>query len=302
VLLASMAEAVQTAEQNSLNLQSGIGDLFGETIASASAADVYANFRHIRPWSEHRRLQEEKDTLGLYLSGHPISAYLPELSRFVRNNINNLKAEKGQQLIAGLVHEIRQIKSKKGDAMAVLTLDDRSGRIEATLFPETWLQYRELLKLDTVVVLEGSVAMDDYNGNSKLKVTTRRILKLEEARREYARSLSLTLQAHQLQVESLPALEALLGSFRLDGTVPVKALPPARQGRSGRQEGRHNAEEAETREPGCAIILHLEKAGAAGSVKGMISLGPKWRVQPDDELLVRLRERFGSANVVLNYQ
>ncbi|MES2606770.1 MAG: DNA polymerase III subunit alpha [Pseudomonadota bacterium] len=300
VLLAAMPEAVQTAEQNSMMQQSGVGDLFGDTITSVTSTDVYANFRHIRAWSEQRRLQEEKETLGLYLSGHPISVYLPELSRFVRHNINNLKPEKGMQLIAGLVHDVRQIKSKKGDAMAVVTLDDRSGRIEATLFPDTYLYYRELLRVDTVVVLEGSVAMDEYNGDSKLKVMARRVLRMEEARREYARSLSLSLQGHHLQVESLAALEALLGSFRPTVETQVKAPPPPLRSRGpGGRDNRQNAVETEQREPGCSIVLHLEKPG---SVKGTLTLGREWRVQPDDELLSRLRERFGSANVALNYQ
>ena len=303
-LLASLPEAVQTAEQNSHMLQSGVGDLFGDTITPVTSADVYANFRHTRAWSEQRRLQEEKDTLGLYLSGHPISVHLPELSRFVRNRISNLKAEKGQQLIAGLVHDIRLIKSKKGDTMAVVTLDDRSGRIEVTLFPDSWTQFRELLKPDSIVVVEGSVALDDYNGESKLKVTVRRVLRLEEARRDYARSVSLSLQAHHLQVESLAVLETLLGSFRLDTVTHVKPPPAAaRQGsmRQGR-EGRGQAAEAETREPGCNVVVHIEKGGAGGGVKGSLTLGSNWRVQPDDELLSSLRERFGNASVTLNYQ
>jgi hypothetical protein len=50
------------------------------------------------------------------------------------------------------------------------------------------------------------------------------------------------------------------------------------------------------------VLLHVEKAGPRGSVKGTLSLGARWRVQPDDELLLRLRERFGSASVALNYQ
>jgi DNA polymerase-3 subunit alpha len=286
VLLASMGEAVKTAEQNSMMQRSGVGDLFGETITPVSSGDVYANFRHIRAWSEQRRLQEEKQTLGLYLSGHPISGYLPELSRFVRNNIHNLKPEKGSQLIAGLVHEVRQIKSKKGDAMAAVTLDDRSGRIEATLFPDIYQQYRGLLQEDNILVMEGNVSLDDFNGASKLKVTVRRVMRMEEARREYARSLSLSLQAHQLQVESLAALEAMLGSFRL-------------------------APEATS---GCNIVVHIEvpgekhgdkhgaRPGEKHGVKGTLALGRDWRVQPDDELLSRLRDRFGHNAVALHYQ
>jgi len=185
-----------------------------------------------------------------------------------------------------------------------VTLDDRSGRIEVTLFPDSWTQFRELLKPDSIVVIEGSVALDDYNGESKLKVTVRRVLRLEEARRDYARSVSLSLQAHHLQVESLAVLETLLGSFRLDPVTHVKPPPAAaRQGsmRQGR-EGRGQAAEAETREPGCNVVVHIEKGGAGGGVKGSLTLGSNWRVQPDDELLSSLRERFGNASVTLNYQ
>ena len=307
VLLAAMGEAVQTAEQNSHMQQSGVGDLFGETITPVESGDVYANFRNIRPWSDQRRLQEEKETLGLYLSGHPISTHLPELSRFVRNRINNLKAEKGNQLIAGLVHEIRQIRSKRGDAMAVVTLDDRSGRIEATLFPDTYQQYREQLKLDQIVVLEGTVAVDDFNGESKLKVTARRLLRLEEARREFARSLSLTLQTHQLQVESLAVLEAILAQYKVEaGTPRLQPVRPTREragGRSGRMmEEPFNGSGSESREAGCSIQLHLEKHDSRAAIRGTVKFGNGWRVQPDDELLARLRERFGSASVALDYQ
>ena len=270
VLLASLAEAVQTAEQNSQRQQSGVGDLFGELITPVPSSDVYANFRHIRPWSDQRRLQEEKDTLGLYLSGHPISAYLPELSRFIRASISNLKAEKGVQLLAGLVHEVRQIKSKRGDAMAVVTLDDRTARIEVTLFAEAYQQYRELLQVDQVVVIEGSVALDDFNGSSKLKVTARRVLTLEAARLEFARGLSVSLQAPHLQVEPAAVLEGLLAGFRL----------------------------APSANAGCSVQIHVEKPG----VKGALALGTGWRVIPSDELLYKLRERFGSSSVALLYQ
>jgi len=116
--------------------------------------------------------------------------------------------------------------------------------------------------------------------------------------------VSLSLQAHHLQVESLAVLETLLGSFRLDPVTHVKPPPAAaRQGsmRQGR-EGRGQAAEAETREPGCNVVVHIEKGGAGGGVKGSLTLGSNWRVQPDDELLSSLRERFGNASVTLNYQ
>ncbi|HTQ99083.1 MAG TPA: hypothetical protein VMH83_03795, partial [Candidatus Acidoferrum sp.] len=106
------------------------------------------------------------------------------------------------------------------------------------------------------------------------------------------------LQAHQLQVESLAALESLLGSFRLLASTAKPVTAPTRPAREGRQNGTDH----EVREPGCTILLQVEKAGPRGLVRGTLSLGKQWRVQPDDELLSRLRERFGSASVALNYQ
>jgi DNA polymerase III subunit alpha len=311
VLLASMGEAVQTAEQNSRLQQSGVGDLFGDTIKPVMTADVYANFRHIRPWSDQRRLQEEKETLGLYLSGHPISSHLAEITRFVRQSISNLKPEKATQLIAGLVHEVRQIKSKRGDTMAAVTLDDRSGRIEATLFPDVYQQYRDLLQVDNIVVVEGSVSLDEFNGASKLKVTVRRVMKLEQARLEYARSVSLSLQAHHLKVESLAALEALLTEFRMPAAPTASAsqfeskvgskieLKVEQRVESKRaQKGGPKADaRTEGKELGCSVLVHLEKP----SVKGSMTLGREWKVVPADELLLRLRDHFGTANVALNY-
>jgi DNA polymerase-3 subunit alpha len=255
---------------------------------------VYANFRHIRPWAAQRRLQEEKDTLGLYLSGHPISEFLPELLRITRHRIDALKPEKGAQLVAGLIHDVRLIKSKRGDTIAIATLDDRSDRIEVSLFGEAYLQYRELLVKDTVVVVEGVVSLDEYNGNGQLQVRARRILSLQDARREFMRALELTLHHSRLSVESLPALGRLLGEFHADarqmqdhavtaqaGSAPVPAVagdaPPAARG--------------------CEVLLHLELP----EVKGSVTLGDRWRVLPDDGLLQRLRETFGADNVSLSY-
>ena len=79
VLLASMGEAVKTAEQSDRTEASGVADMFGDLVPDNSADDIYSNYRNVRPWSEQRRLQEEKDSLGLYLSGHPIEEYLPEI-------------------------------------------------------------------------------------------------------------------------------------------------------------------------------------------------------------------------------
>jgi DNA polymerase III subunit alpha len=295
VLLASMPDAVKTAEQNSRSAASGVGDLFGEASPAPQNEDVYAAFRHVRPWSDQQRLKEEMETLGLFLSGHPINEYLPELRQITRNVIADLKADKAPQLIAGLIHDVRTMKSKRGDTIAIVTLDDRSGRIEASLFGEVYLQCRELLRKHSVVVVEGAVSLDEYNGNGQLQVRVRRLFSLQDARCQLARKLSLTLQQEGLKVESLPALEAILGAHRVQATA-TNGIAGSRVAHGGGvQEPPARTESSKT--AGCEIVMHVQRAG----VQGTISFGPAWRVQPDAELLQKLRDNYGKASVALQY-
>jgi DNA polymerase-3 subunit alpha len=306
VLLASMGDAVKTAEQNSRAEASGVDDLFGEIVPAPQHEDLYAAFRNVRPWSEQRRLQEEKETLGLYLSGHPISEFLPELAQITRNVISNLKADKAPQLVAGLIHDLRIIKSKRGDNIAVVTLDDRSARIEASFFGEVYQQCRELLRKDTVIVVEGVVSIDEYNGNGQLQIRVRRAMSLQDARCHYARRLSLTLQQERLAVESLPALEALLAAHKLrpaaeSGNVGARVSQAGggRDSYARNEPGRGEAGRGEQPRAagGCEVVLHFQRA----EVQGSIVFGPQWRVQPDDDLLQKLRDKYGRSSVALQY-
>src|SRR5690606_34593842 len=98
VMFAAMGEAVKTAEQATANTNAGMMDLFGAVIAEdQSEKDVYADFRRTRTWTMKERLHAEKETLGLYLTGHPIDEYESELEHLVSSRIANLKPEKGNQ-------------------------------------------------------------------------------------------------------------------------------------------------------------------------------------------------------------
>ncbi|MDT8398087.1 MAG: DNA polymerase III subunit alpha [Pseudomonadales bacterium] len=275
VLMASMSEAVKTAEQSSRNQASGTDDLFGEVVPAADT-EIYRNFRAVRPWSDQRRLQEEKETLGLYLSGHPIEQYLPEIARISKNRINNLKPERSPQLVAGLVHDLRIIKSRRGDNIAIVTLDDRSARIDVSLFGEVYEQCHDNLQRDTVVVVDGIVSQDEYSGNGTLQIRARQLWSFQQARQQFAKSIGLNLHQQHLAVESLLKLEGILADYRVQamGTPDPAESPPA-----------------------CEVVVTYECKGARGN----IVLGEAWRVKPHDELLHRLREQYGENQIVLNY-
>ncbi|GAB3095097.1 DNA polymerase III subunit alpha [Pseudomaricurvus hydrocarbonicus] len=263
VLLAAMQEAVKAAEQSAANANAGMVDLFGDVVPTAqSGADVYGEFRHVRSWSIKERLNGEKDTLGLYLTGHPIEEYRNELKHLVSSRIVDLKPEKSSQNVAGLVVGLRVMRTKRGDNMAFVTLDDRSGRIECAIFSDTYNEYREKLVKDGMLIIEGQVNFDDYSGG--LKMRAEKVRSLADARIDLARGLVIEVSSDQLP-QSFPKQLANL-------------LEPYRQGR-------------------CAVKLNYRRPDASGRVL----LGASWRVRPQDELLENLREICGRDKVSLEY-
>ncbi|PVZ20749.1 MULTISPECIES: DNA polymerase III subunit alpha [unclassified Pseudomonas] len=194
-LLAAMEEAIKSAEQTARSHDSGHVDLFGG-LFEAEDVDVYASYRKARPLALKERLKGEKDTLGLYLTGHPIDEYEAEVRRFARQRIVDLKPARDTQTIAGMIVAMRVMKNKKGDKMGFITLDDRSGRIEASLFADAFAGAQHLLQNDAVVVIEGEVSNDDFSGGLRLRV--KRVMTIEEARTQLAESLRVKVAGTEL--------------------------------------------------------------------------------------------------------
>ncbi len=261
VLMASMGEAVKAAEQAAKNVEIGMVDLFGETLATDDR-DVYSEFRRARPWSSKERLQGEKETLGLFVTGHPIDEYEHELKRFVRNRIVDLKPDNyNAQTVAGLVVSQRSMKNKRGDNMAFVLLDDRTARIEVTLFADVFDQAREKLGKDAVLVVEGTVTHDDYSGS--LKMRAKSVRTVVEAREQNARALRLSLHQNVLSENFVARFKSLLS---------------------------HNA-------GSCPVEIDYQRDDCSARLR----LGENWRVCPSDELVTRLREDCGTNNVMIHY-
>jgi DNA polymerase-3 subunit alpha len=261
VLMASMREAVKAAEQSASNRDAGMSDLFGELVPDDDS-DVYREFQNVRPWNTKQRLQGEKETLGLYVTGHPIDDYEQELRQFVPKRIVDLKADRGSQTIAGLVINMRTITTQRGATMAFVLLDDRSARLEVVLRGDTYEQYRELLIKDTILIVEGVVAVDDYNGG--LKINGKVLRSLMDARQDRVRELVLSLSEQDFSKQFSQQFKQLLETSL-----------------SGR----------------CPIAINYRRSGVTGKLR----LGNEWRVQPSDELIQRLKDRFGNEAVSLNY-
>lgn len=264
VMFAALGEAVKTAEQRAANADAGMVDLFGSIIEEESSQrDVYEDFRKVKRWSIKERLNGEKDTLGLYLTGHPIEEYQDELKHLVSCRIADLKPDKNKQTVAGLVVAFRVMKTKRGDSMAFVTLDDRSGRIEVAVFADTYNTYREKLNKDAMLVIEGVISFDDYSGGLKMRADA--AMDLAEARLTKAQAINIIWNHEELAPNSVQQLKEIL--------VP------------------HNR-------GACPVALQYHRPDCAAKVW----LGSAWRVQPTDDLLIQLRGQYGPEKVKVVYR
>ncbi|MCO7610973.1 MULTISPECIES: DNA polymerase III subunit alpha [Pseudomonas chlororaphis group] len=261
VLLAAMEEAIKAAEQTARTHDSGHADLFGGVFVEEDA-DVYANHRKAKELTLKERLKGEKDTLGLYLTGHPIDEYEGEIRRFARQRIIDLKPARDTQTVAGMIIALRVMKNKKGDKMGFITLDDRSGRIEASLFADAFHSAQSLLQTDAMVVVEGEVSNDDFSGGLRLRV--KRVMSMEDARTNLAESLRLKVHSDALKGDQLRWLGELFKRHR--GACPITM-----------EYSRHDA-------------------------KALLQFGENWRIDPADSLIQALRDQFGRDNVFLQYR
>ena len=193
VMLACMDEAVKLAEQHARNEVSGMGDLFGESIVVSASAINYNAYTAVRALSIRERLNGEKETLGLYLTGHPIDEYESELKVMVPNRIVNLRPGKDAETVSGMVVGMRIMKNKRGDSFAFLTLDDKSGRIELSVWADKYTAYRDIISKDALLVVKGEVSEDSFTGG--LKMVAESIQSIYEARCSKLRGLELTITA-----------------------------------------------------------------------------------------------------------
>lgn len=259
-LLANVESALQAADQKSLAKVSGQQDFFGLDMVSQSSQMVKHD-----DWPKLQRLQAEKEVLGFYLSGHPLENYAEELSHFITTSLNELTAKAGHHMtIAGWVLSIRSLWTKRGDRMAVVNLEDASGRLEVTLFSDIFAKYREKLNKDKLLIIEGEIQRDEYTGNTR--VLGKKILDITEARESHAKNLTIRLSKPTINPSLLNDLQKLMINF-CPGLCPTR------------------------------IAYHHPEL----STEVFLSLGNSWSVKPTDDLLKALRENFGEDSICIQY-
>ncbi len=212
-LTASLDRALEHAQQRRREAEQGQGTLF------AAGSGAPSEETATRPWDERTRLLHEKEVLGFYLTGNPLSEHQAKLAALATHTTSKLAADEQQVTVGGVVSHLRQRKIKSGPnagkVMGLFVLEDLEGSIPVTLFASQFQQYAPSLQEGAIVLVRG-VARDRGSG---VEITAEEIVSLDRAEAGLVRSLELELD-DRLPPATMVQLRELLTEHA--GDVPVR--------------------------------------------------------------------------------
>jgi DNA polymerase-3 subunit alpha len=269
----------------------GQAQLFGGVSQDEGGADeVPTGPAKVEPWTEQQQLAFEKEALGLYFSGHPIDRVAEELRGFGAkttaelaetaaaggskaglegqdppysgNPQNGFRRNGGVDVaIGGIIASIRQLKTRKGDRMAVIMLEDAHGSVEVVVFPEAYGKCASVLETGAMVVVKGKVEIDDET----MRMTANEVMPLEAMRQKMSRELSIKLTSPPHGRQTFEALADLFARHRGDRRV----------------------------------VLELELRERQPPVRVRVPLAAQVRVRPSEQLSSEVERICGAGTVVL---
>ena len=229
-LMLAIPEALRATEQFARERDAGQSSLFGAS-AGASTPALRIELPRAADWTLAQKLQGERETLGHYLSGHPLDPYREELRALLGHDLGSLdalweraaqgmRAQEGRTwrpeanvVVAGQVSALR----KRGDSQAFVQLDDGRGRIECAFFAESYYEFAALLTRDRILVVEGGLREDEFSGGFSLRA--RRCWEYHKLFEQSAQRLSLRLD---LRIPgTFDRVESLLSRHR-PGSTPLR--------------------------------------------------------------------------------
>jgi DNA polymerase-3 subunit alpha len=253
-ILATMPTALELANQKTR--AEGQGELFG----GRSDREQIRQFKDVPKWSKEKVLTAERETLGLYFSGHPIDRHRRHLDQIVDACLRELKPTSDKNVtVGGLISAIRTMNTRRGQRMAFVTLDDQTARMELAVFSELYGEKREAIRKDNLVVVHGQVTVDEYTGG--FRMAAEKLFDWDEARAAFGDRIVLSLENGQARKsQCIDKLRDLV-----------------------KTHGRGN----------CPIWIRYANEQA----EGMLKLGTEWRVRPTTGFVDALEEVFGPGNV-----
>ncbi len=162
-------------------------------------------------WPEHELLAHEKELLGFYVTGHPLTPYAPILEKYALANTATLAQLPSRSLtrIGGLIAAVQNGVSKKsGKPYSMVTLEDLEGSVQVLCMNENYDKYRELLAPGKAILVIGEV----NTGDDRPKIFPQEIMPLEDAPKRFTKQVHLRLHTAHLKPEHLESVRELVAA------------------------------------------------------------------------------------------
>jgi len=220
-LMAVIDRAIERAQKVQRDAESGQHGLFGVFQEEESSQNGNDRLPETADWDEHTRLAAEKEILGFFITGHPLEKYkdkLTDLSALATDEIAAMKSSTGKDEIctAGVITNLRVLKSKKGEFYAQGTLEDMAGAVDMLVFPEAYKRLQEKLKLEVPVLIRGGVRVEE-GANAKLTVSE--ITPLDEAKVPLPRAIRVRVPLESATESTVDALYSLFNERKGEAKV-----------------------------------------------------------------------------------
>jgi DNA polymerase-3 subunit alpha len=263
-LMAAIPDALQLAERSAHASAAGQAALFG---GDERGSALEHKIVPLREWTKRERLEAERESLGLYLTGHPFEEVAEHCKKFARESIAKVIASmphdgtpfhvRKEVILAGVVMDVR----KRGNRVSIV-LDDNTERIEVTLFEDVYAQCKHLITKHAVLLAEGQLRYDDFiNG---WRQTARRVRSADDAIQEYARRITIRWPTAGNSATFVRDLQ--------------RTLQPFRGGK-------------------CEVCIQYASARAEAG----LTLGEKWSVRLTRELRDQLTRLLGDDRFSIHY-
>jgi DNA polymerase-3 subunit alpha len=272
-LVAAVDSAIEHGARRQRDRDQGQADLFGGT-ADGDGGLTLIRLPETVAWTEMELLAQEKEALGLYLSGHPLDRYADALRTFGARTVGDLVAtdlppsadgSPGRLIledvhVGGIISGFRPLKTKKGERMGVFTLEDAQGAVEVVVFPEAYGRFAQLIENDRLVGVRGKFERDDES--SRMQATE--IFPLDSLRERLSKAVRIRLNGDCTR-QKLEALWDLLSANQGDRPVAIE----------------------------------LEVKGTSRTLRISADVTPQMRVRPSDQLLSAVEQLCGAGSVTL---
>ncbi|MEX2270388.1 MAG: DNA polymerase III subunit alpha [Vicinamibacterales bacterium] len=260
-LFAAIDRALEHGSRRQRDRDGGQASIFGGEIledgGGGAERDVLSELPDAAAWTNAQQLAFEKEALGLYMSGHPIEQYKPDLAAYGAKGLAELTGSVENCAIGGIVTGLRSVRTRRGDPMAVFMLEDESGTVETVVFPEAFARAQQLIRADAMLVVRGRFEKDD----DTCRLVASDVTSIELMREKVAREVRIRVSMPPHTRGTLEALADILSRHRGDRKVSLE-IESKDNGRSYRVR----ASTPQRVRPSDRLVSEVEALVGAGTV------------------------------------